>query len=76
MHPQPLGRSKMHLTSLIIMCDSGMRPGPESNRGPLGRGVFFFHERVDMQSDTWAHFFYIYIIYFSFLVEILVKKKI
>ena len=27
-------RSKMHETSLIIIHDPGMRPGPESNRGP------------------------------------------
>ena len=28
-------RSKMHETCLIIIHDPGMRPGPESNRGPL-----------------------------------------
>ena len=28
-------RSKMHYTSLIIIHAPGMRPGPESNRGPL-----------------------------------------
>ena len=28
-------RSKMHETCLIIILDPGMRPGPESNRGPL-----------------------------------------
>ena len=28
-------RSKMHETYLIIIHDPGMRPGPESNRGPL-----------------------------------------
>ena len=28
-------RSKMHETCLIIIHEPGMRPGPESNRGPL-----------------------------------------
>ena len=28
-------RSKMHETCLIIIHDPGMRPGPESNQGPL-----------------------------------------
>ena len=28
-------RSKMHYTCIIIIHDPGMRPGPESNRGPL-----------------------------------------
>ena len=30
-------RSKMHETCLIIIHDPGMRPGPESNRGPLDK---------------------------------------
>ena len=39
-HPQPFGvvdhsRRKMHETCLIIIHDPGMRPGPESNWGPL-----------------------------------------
>ena len=41
----------MHETCLIIIHDPGMRPGPESNRGPWISGRVLYHRANSPPGD-------------------------